>query len=189
MNIKSVLCALVVGCGALVSANAFADNEYHPNVQTGEGNKFKAGVGFDVGTDGAALGLVVSPFIPAIRLEGAFTYDYVGEGLRGSASWDMFRFPISPILRADVGGYFPFSVPGMNNSPTFSYTYENLLGGIGFGKRSGFRFFFMGGTTHIDLNASGFGKSFTLPQGTSLGNTANVDGWIPSGKLGFDWLF
>ena len=102
---------------------------------------------------------------------------------------DPFKFPVGLTLTGDVGGYFPASVPGVAKSPTLAYTYENILLGTEFGSRSGFRFFLRGGITHMDVNASGLDKSFTLPGGATLGSP-HVSAWAaPAVKIGMQWLF
>lgn len=174
-----------------VSASALADPlpvKNHPLVD--DHPRARAGIGFDVGIpDGVAVGLVVSPWLPWMKVEGAATYNFMSEGFRGSVTLDPFKFPVGLTLTGDLGGYFPSALIGVHNSPTVAYTYENILLGVEFGNRSGCRFFFRGGLTHLDINASNFQNTFTLPMGTTVGDP-HVSAWAaPALKIGLQWLF
>ncbi len=172
-----IVTALSVCALSLVSLSAQADD------------KLRLGFGMDVGVpDGAAVGIVASPWLPWLKVEGAGTYNYISEGMRGSVTLDPFKSPISLTLTGDLGGYFPGSIPGVNKSPTFGYVYENALLGLEVGKRTGFRFFLRGGVSHADVSVSNFNQAFTLPTGAMVGNP-NVSLLMPSAKLGFTWLF
>ena len=163
--------------------------EYHPDIRSSSPYKFHAGLYSDVGfPSGAEIGLLVSPWLPFLKVGVGGSWNYVGEGLSGHATADLFNAPISLTLTGEGGGFFPSTVPNVHNSPTVAYTYESALLGLEFGSRRHFRFFLRGGIAHVDANVSNFDKSFTLPSGVSIGNP-NVSLVSPAGKLGFDLLF
>jgi len=163
--------------------------EYHPDISSSSPYKLHAGLYSSVGFPGGAeIGLLVSPFLPWLKVGVGGNYNYVGEGLSGHATLDPFKSPVSLTLTFDGGGFFPSSVPNVKSSPVIAYTYEDALLGFEFGSRRHFRFFVRGGVVHIDANVSHFGNAFTLPSGVSIGNP-NVSLVSPAGKLGFDWLF
>ncbi len=184
--------------GSTVSATApvptdnssyYHHTEYHPDVRSSSPYKFHAGLYSDVGfPSGAEIGLLVSPWLPFLKVGVGGSWNYVGEGLSGHATVDLFNAPISLTLTGEGGGFFPSTVPNVHNSPTVAYTYESALLGLEFGSRRHFRFFLRGGIAHVDANVSNFDKSFTLPSGVSIGNP-NVSLVSPAGKLGFDLLF
>jgi hypothetical protein len=164
---------------------------YRPTVEQNSEHhaKFAAGIGADVGApDGAAIGLLISPMLPWLKLGAFGTYNYMSEGLRGTIILDPINFPIAPTLSTDFGGYFPGTVPNVSKSPTFAYTYENLLLGLEIGSQRGFRMFLRGGATHMSLSADHLDRAFTLPNGATM-TSANMEVWAPAAKLGFNWLF
>ena len=163
--------------------------EYHPDIRSSSPYKFHAGLYSGIGFPGGAeIGLLVSPFLPWLKVGVGGNYNYVGEGLSGHLTLDPFSGPVSLTLTGDFGGFFPSTVPNVKSSPTVAYTFEDVLLGLEFGSRRHFRFFVRGGVAHIDANVSHFGNAFTLPSGVSIGNP-NVSLVSPAGKLGFDWLF
>jgi|SRR5271165_2608570 len=172
------------------NSSYYHHSEYHPDVSSSSPYKFHAGLYSGVGfPSGAEIGLLVSPWLPWLKLGAGANWNYVGEGLSGHATIDPFKSPIALTLTGEAGGFFPATVPGVkNNSPTLAYTYEDILLGLEFGSRRHFRFFLRGGVAHVDANVSNFGNAFTLPAGVSIGNP-NVSLVSPAGRIGFDWLF
>jgi hypothetical protein len=155
-----------------------------------EGNKFRLGAGLDVGVpSGGSLGIVMSPWIPQLKLGVYGSYNGLAPGMKGSATIDPFNFPVSLTLTGEVGGFWAGQVPGVNGSPSVSYTYENLLLGLEFGKRTGFRFYFRGGLTHLDANVSNFQNTFTPPANVSVGNPHLSATAAPAVAIGLQWLF
>jgi hypothetical protein len=151
---------------------------------------FKVGGTFDIGTPYvAATGLEVRlPLMPWFKLGVSGTYS-LSPGVRGNILIDPIKFPVVPVANAEIGYQSPFTIPGVSNSPTATFTYETLDGGLGFGRRDRVRFFIMGGMTHIDGSVSGTDHLFTLSNGVAIGNAPTFDGWIPNAKLGFSVLF
>jgi len=171
------------------NSSYYHHTEYHPDIRSSSPYKFHAGLYTDVGfPSGIGAGVLVSPFLPWLKLGFGGNYNYVGEGLAGHITFDPFNSPVGLTLTGDVGGFFPSTIPNVKSSPTMAYTYEDAMLGLEFGNRSGFRFFLRGGVAHVDANVSNFSRAFTLPTGTTIGNP-NVDLVAPSAKIGFDLLF
>jgi hypothetical protein len=163
--------------------------EYHPDISSSNPYKFHAGISASIGfPTGGSVGVLVSPWLPWLKLGADANWNYVGAGLGGHATIDPFNSSVGLTLTGEAGGFFPSTIPSIHNSPTVSYTYESALLGVEFGSRRHVRFFLRGGITHVDANVSNFGNAFTLPAGVSIGSP-NVNLIAPSGQIGFDWLF
>jgi hypothetical protein len=184
----------IFGLATLLSyaSNAIADdnaNPYRPHVVSESPYQFRAGFDLSAGApDGVGLGLVVSPWLPFLKMEGAITYNYLGEGGRAGITLDPMPFPVGLTLTGDVGGYWNETIPVSGSRPTISYNYENLLGGIEFGSQKHFRFYLRGGMSHIDGQVGNFQQAINLNNGITIANPV-FNGWIPAGKLGFTLLF
>jgi hypothetical protein len=155
-------------------------------------NKYplKGGLVFDLSLpSGVALGGEVRlPYLPYFKVGAAMTYT-LAPGLRANILLDPIKFPVAPIANFDLGHQFGFSLPSLKNSPTVDFTYEDIQGGIGFGNRDGFRFMILGGMTHLSGTAHNFqGVITNSPAGLTIADP-QFSGWIPSAKLGFNWLF
>jgi hypothetical protein len=147
------------------------------------------GMQFDIATpSGVALGIEGRlPYVPWFKLGIAGTY-LLSPGVRGNLLIDPIRFPVVPVIDLDVGYQSPFTVPGVNNSPSGSFVYEDVRGGLAFGSRSGARFLLLAGMTHLSGSVSNLQSSITASPGVSFGNP-HFDGFVPSVKLGFEVLF
>jgi len=168
----------------------YSPTEYHPDIRASlHPHQLHAGLYLDAGfPSGASAGVLVSPWLPWLKLGVGGNYNYVGEGLSGHVTLDPFHFPVSLTLTGEAGGFFPSTIPGIKNSPTVAYTYESALLGLELGSQRHLRFFLRGGISHVDASVSNFGTAFTLPNGVSIGEP-NMSLVAPAGKFGIDWLF
>ena len=136
--IATLLCMANVAMGQEVVANAqpVVVQPSQPNP-----NSFKLGMLFDLADpSGVALGLETRlPYLPWFKLGVAATGTLM-VGVRGNLLIDPINFPIAPVANLDIGHQFPMSIPTVHNSPSVSFTYYDLQGGLGLGKRDGFRF-------------------------------------------------
>lgn len=151
---------------------------------------FRIGTALDVGApDGATLGVVVRPWCNWVKLGVSGAYNYISPfGGRLSATFDPIKFPIAPQLEVDGGIFERGTITQLSGDPSLQYDYLDLLLGLGFGNRDGFRFVFSGGMSHLWLNVGNFNQVVNVAPGITLGNpSASV--WVPAGKLGIVWLF
>lgn len=189
---KKTLAIFGLAAALFSAGSAIADdnaNPYRPVVVSESQYKFRIGPDLSAGVpDGVGLGLAISPWLPFVKVEGAITYNYLGEGGRVGLTLDPMPFPVGLTLTGDVGGYWNETIPVSGARPTVSYNYENLLGGLEFGSQKHFRFYLRGGMSHIDGQVGNFQQAINLNNGITIANP-HFNGWIPAGKLGFTWLF
>jgi hypothetical protein len=181
MSMKKIFVAFSVA-SALSSPTAAFAREDSPD-------QLRLGPTFDLATpSGAAFGVGAElPFMHFLKWNVSATY-LLSPGIKGGVLIDPIRFPVAPVLDLDIGYQSTFSIPGMNNSPSTSFSYEDVRAGLAFGRRDFVRLFVLGGETHLDGNASNLTGTFTLPAGVSVSN-AHFSGWAPSVKLGISVLF
>jgi hypothetical protein len=179
---RALMMCSVVGAALLCSSVARADD-----------NSFKVGGQVDISLpDGVAVGPQVRlPYLPWFKLGAEFTYT-LAWGARGSLLIDPIKFPVAPVAEATVGYQSPFTIPGLDNSPSISYSYQDLNVGLGFGKRDGFRFLLLSGMSHINGQAANFQQLVnahtTTVNGLTIGSP-RFDVWVPDFRLGGEWLF
>lgn len=163
---------------------------YHPDIQSSkENSKLAFGMQLDVGApSGGTAALVVSPFLPWLKLDIGGGFNGLNGGIIGGVALDPIRFPIAPTLSCDVGAFMPGKLPGVSKSPDIGYTFEDAMLGLEVGKQTGFRFFFRGGVAHLDVNADHLDRAFTLPNGATM-TSANASVLMPAAKLGFTLMF
>jgi hypothetical protein len=165
--------------------------QHQPSAQLSSdgGSKLAFGMQMSLGVpDIASAALVVSPWLPWMKLDIGGAFDGLNGGVVGGLSIDPIDFIISPTLTLDAGGFFPGTIPGVSKSPSIAYTFEDVLAGLELGKRSGFKLFLRGGVAHMDVSADNLSKAFTLPNGAAItGASASV--WAPAAKLGFNLMF
>lgn len=158
------------------------------------------GVLLDVGVpDGVGLSLAVRPF-SWLRLHGGGTSDLVSGGVRGGASFIVpVPFFIQPSATIEGGYQFPeksnWLASQFSNNPYFSnpwlqqigYGYINGHLGLEMGN-SRFTFYIHGGLSYIRTTIRDFQQQL-IAQSTSSPSLVltnpNIDGVIPSAKLGF----
>jgi hypothetical protein len=159
-----------------VSIPALADEQHYLGLQ------------FDAGApDGANLGIVAHPYIQWLRVGVSGSYNYLSPGIRGEITLDPIQFPVALTLTGDAGYFWPGSVPHLNNSPSFSYSYFNLQPGLEFGRRNRWRLFLRGGISFIDAKVS---HIVINNDPTFLFSDAGAKVVAaPSAKLGFCVLF
>lgn len=150
---------------------------------------FKIGIQADLSVpSGVALGLEARlPHLPWFKLGLSGTYT-LAPGLRGNLLLDPINFPIVPVANVDVGWQSPFTVPNLKNSPSSTWTYCDLQGGLAVGSRDGFRFMLLAGMSYLDGNVSGLQGFVNTSQGVSFGDP-HFNGWVPNAKMSFNWLF
>jgi hypothetical protein len=148
------------------------------------------GASFDLSVpSGASLGLeATSPrYFPYAKVGLAATYLF-GMGWRSNLLVDPINFPVAPVADFAVGHEYNFTVPGVANSPTANFSYEDVMGGLALGHRDGARFLLLAGATHLNGNVYDLSKSVSVGDGISLGNP-RFSVWAPAVKLGFEVLF
>lgn len=155
-------------------------------------NSFKVGTQFDLSVpSGVALGLDTRlPYLPWFKLGLSGTYT-LAPGIRGNLLIDPIKFPVVPVANVDVGHQFPFTVPGVSNSPSVDFDYVDLQGGLAFGSRDGFRFLMLGGMSYLNgtaHNVQALVNSNANVAGLTVADP-NFYGWVPNAKLGFEFLF
>jgi hypothetical protein len=181
MSIGKIFTALSLVAALSVPAMASA-REDNPD-------QLRLGPTFDLATpSGVALGAVAElPYMHFLKWDISATY-LLSPGVKGGVVVDPIRFPIAPVLDLDLGYQPSFTVPGVASSPSASFSYEDVRGGLSLGNRDKVRFFILVGETHFDGNASNLQGTFTLPSGVSISD-AHFSGWVPSVKLSLTVLF
>jgi len=186
---KHLLVSSVVAVLSLASVPAMAQQTYWVQAPPPPPRYKFIGMSFDVGVpSGAALGLELrAPFVPWFKLNGAFTYT-LAPGARVGLVVDPIKFPVVPLGVVDVGYQSPISVNASGGTVGGSFTYEDFMGGLGFGSRDGFRFMLLAGETHLDGNVTGLASIVNTTQGVTYGDP-KFHGWVPCARLGFSLLF
>ena len=192
---KRVIMLSVVSAVMVVSGVALADSNsdpYHPAVASAKpsSDSFKLGGALNIEVpSGVALGINARlPYLPWFKLSVSATY-LLAPGLQGSVLVDPIQFPIAPVLDMDFGHQFQFTIPTLNNSPKIDFDYVNLGGGIALGSRDGFRFLILGGMAHLSGTAHDFQKALPTSVDGLTVSDPTFSGWIPTVKLGGEFLF
>jgi hypothetical protein len=166
--------AALVMCASVSAAAQQETPRYHAL-----GMQFDASV-----PSGLSLGLEARlPYLPWFKLGIAGTMT-LAPGVRGSLLFDPFKFVVAPVANFDLGYQSPIKIKGVSGS----FTYEDIQGGLAFGKRGGFRFLVLGGMSHLSGDVSGLQNTVTVSDGVTFGNP-HFSGWMPNAKLGFVYLF
>lgn len=178
---RKILASLLAGASLLITAPATAD----------ETAKHKyIGLGFDVGVpEGAAVGVVVSPYFYWAKVNLHYTNNYFASGGRAGLTLDPVKWAIGPTLTTEYGftGKFNPSDTFGKNLPDASYQYVNIQPGLEFGSPNRFRFFLRAGFTHLWANAYNFNSVVNTANTTVSDPKANL--WLmPTFKLGFSVL-
>jgi hypothetical protein len=170
--------------------NNYSPNEYHPDtsVQAPEHVPFKVGAVWSIGIpSGMELGAEVRlPHMPWYKLQVAATYT-LAPGMVGSVLIDPIKFPVAPVLNVDVGRQFPFTVP-VNGRPGGDFDYATFGGGLAFGSRDGARLLLLAGESYISGSSHNIQAVFGDSNGLTIANPT-FKGWIPTCKLGVEFLF
>jgi hypothetical protein len=164
--------------------------EYHPDVVEPNPYPFKLGISFDISApSGVALGIEArAPHVPWFKL-GFDVTTTLAPGYRFNLLIDPIKFGIAPVGNIELGHQTEFTIPGVDNSPKVDFTYCDLQAGIGLGSRDGFRFLILAGGSHLNGTAHNFQGVVGQPvDGLTIGDP-RFNGWIPSAKLGFNYLF
>jgi hypothetical protein len=164
--------------------------EYHPVVSEVNKDPFKIGMLFDISVpSGLALGVEArAPHVPWFKLGFAVT-ETLSPGYRFNLLIDPIKFGIAPVGNIELGHQTQFSIPGVDNSPKINFTYYDLQGGIGLGSRDGFRFLLLTGMSHLAGAAHNFQGLVGDPVSGLTINDPTFSGWIPSAKIGINYLF
>lgn len=169
----------------LTSSSSYADESAQPKPK----HKW-VGLQGDIGVpDGAAAGIVVSPYFYWLKVTGSYTNNYFVSGGRLGVTFDPIKFGVGLTFTSEYGftGKFnPSDVVG-ENLPTASYQYVNFHPGLEFGNPNGFRFFLRGGPTHMWADTHNFNDVVNNKSITVSDPSAKV--WVtPTFKLGFAWI-
>lgn len=181
MSMRKIFTALSMVAALSIPTMASAREDYP--------EQLRLGPSFDFGTpSGVGLGVAAElPYMHFLKWDVSATY-LLSPGVKGGVLVDPIRFPVAPVLDLDVGYQSSFTVPKMSDSPSASFSYEDIRAGLAFGRRDHVRLFLLGGETHVDGNVSNLTGTFTLPAGVQVAG-AHFSGWVPSVKLGLSVLF
>jgi hypothetical protein len=153
------------------------------------------GVQLDVGApDGIAPSLVFSPFLYFIKIPVSVTTNCFGLGWRAGVTLDPVKWALGPSYTLEYGAYKSLNLRGVTGEeklPLVNYSYLNNHLGLEIGNPNGFRFFLRGGFSYIWANTKEL-EAFINDKQTKTTVTSgelNVEGWIPSAKLGFSVMF
>jgi len=193
--ISSILALSIVSVSGVALADNPAEkgyvneNEYHPvMVQSTPHYGFALGPTFDLGiVSGAALGLQLRlPSLPWVKVNGAVTYT-LSPGIRAGIVLDPIAFPIAPVVTADIGRQFPFTVP-VSGKPGADFNYEDVMGGLAFGSRDSARFMLLAGESYLSGSVTNVQGAIKSSDGLTF-NNPTFSGWIPSARIAFNFLF
>lgn len=148
------------------------------------------GVSGDIGVpDGAAIGVVVSPYFYWLKANINYTNNYFASGGRAGITLDPIKFFIGPTFTTEYGFSTQFNASHTFGAtlPGTSYEYVNLQPGIELGSPNGFRFFVRGGVSSVWIHAYDFNQVLNSTNVTTSDPKAHL--WLaPTFKLGFTAL-
>jgi hypothetical protein len=194
--VSSLLALSVMGTAGLALADNPAEagyvspNEYHPvMVDAPSRYPFKVGPTLDLGLpSGVALGLQFRlPSLPWFKINGAATYT-LAPGIRGGLMLDPINFPVAPVVTADIGRQFPFTVPSVSGKPSVEFNYGDVLGGLAFGSRDSARFMLLVGESYLNGSVRNVQGAIKNSNGLTF-NNPTFSGWVPSARIAFNFLF
>ncbi len=151
--------------------------------------------------DGVALAALYRPVRP-LRVDAGLTYNMIGFGVRGGATFVPFRWSLAPVLRAEYGHAFAGDATGLVGRFTaltpaeqillrsVSYDYASAQLGLEIGASDRLVFFVRGGlawfwTTLQDFQAAAQAAN---PSVTSASDP-KVSGTVPTATLGLLFYF
>lgn len=147
-----------------------------------------AGYTIDLGVpDGLGIGIVGKPIVDWLRLGTAITYNGLAPGFRVSGSLDFFRGTVVPTLTLNLGSTLNGKVPGLNDSPSISYSYADLHLGLEAGPQDRWRLFLHAGPSFVAFRAFNYNQFIadkdrsvfvSDPHGTAFIFPAISIGWI-----------
>jgi hypothetical protein len=139
--------------------------------------------------DGAAAGIVVSPYFYWLKVTGSYTNNYFASGGRAGVTLDPIKFGVGLTFTTEygfTGKLNPSDLVG-EKLPDTTYQYVNFHPGLEFGSPNGFRFFLRAGPTHLWATSRGFNDVLNSDYITASEPRAKV--WLtPTFKLGFTAL-
>ncbi len=151
--------------------------------------------------DGAALSAVFRPLRP-LRLDAGVTYNMIGFGLRGGATFVPFRSAVAPILRAEYGHTFDGDATGFVGHFTtltpaeqillrsVSYDYASVQLGLEIGASDRLVFFARGGVAWFWTTVQNFqAAAQTANPSVSSASNPNIRGTVPTATLGLLFYF
>lgn len=165
----------------LVSSTAMADNTPTPRHKWGGVDLF-CGV-----PSGCAGGMIFRP-LNWLKLEVGAGYNLMAPGVFGAITLDPMPWAFGLTLTGDAGHYWGGPVPFVQNPPNVEYSFLEALGGLEFGPRNSWRFYFRGGITYLDGLVTNFNTS-NNSSSTTMG-PLHVNGWVaPAAKFGISIYF
>jgi len=157
------------------------------------------GVSLDGGfPDGFALSLLVRPLRP-LRLDVGVTYNLIGFGIRGGATFVPFKLWLAPLVRVEGGHMFDADATGfISNFTTLTateqtllrsvgYDYVSIQGGLEFGSPNRFVFFVRAGYAWLWTTLQNFQQAINNP--TIQAQNPKVSGHAPTGTVGLQFYF
>jgi hypothetical protein len=180
-----------------VSSVALADNTtaVSADVSTSSNAKWHFGGELGLGIpSGVTLGLVVEPkHFDWLQVEAGAGYNYLAFGPQASLRLDPLALVDSPVgIFGDLqAGLFPVGqVPTQPDWPGVGYDYVSFMGGLRFGKATGFHWSLFGGEDYIHLTTNNF-QAVVKSSGTAnlmIGNPV-ISGWTPCLRTAFTLVF
>lgn len=121
-----------------------------------------------------------------LKLEVGAGYNLMAPGVFGAITLDPMPWAFGLTLTGDAGHYWSGPVPFVQNPPNVEYSFLEALGGLEFGPRNSWRFYFRGGITYLDATVSNFS---TNNPNTTMG-APRITGWAaPAAKFGISIYF
>jgi hypothetical protein len=151
--------------------------------------------------DGVALSALYRPVRP-LRIDAGLTYNMVGFGLRGGATFVPFRSAVAPVLRAEYGHTFDGDATGfVGNFTTLtaaerivlrsvSYDYASVQLGLEIGASDRLVFFARGGVAWFWTDVQNFQEAAqTANPSVSAASNPSISGTVPTATLGLLFYF
>lgn len=151
--------------------------------------------------DGFALSALYRPLRP-LRLDAGVTYNTIGFGLRGGATFVPFRSAVAPILRAEYGHTFDGDATGLVGRFTtltpaerillrsVSYDYASVQLGLEIGASDRLVFFLRGGLAWFWTTVRNFQAAAQISNpSASDALDPKVRGYAPTATLGLLFYF
>jgi len=161
---------------------------------------FRAGFDLSLGVPSVAeAGFVFQPWTHWTRLELGLTHGVANTfGGMASATFTPIKFPIMPVLQVEAGfmpqATLPSFIDAGKTLPTLGYDWVSVGPGLEFGSRDSAVFFIHPSMTYMHATLGNF-QSFIDSNGGSdnvsglqVGSPV-VNGWIPTGRIGFAFMF
>ncbi len=134
------------------------------------------GIDLFCGVPSACAGGMIFRPLNWLKLEVGVGHNLMAPGFFGAITLDPMPWAFGLTLTGDAGHYFSGPVPFMQNPPSLEYSFLEALGGLEFGPRNSWRFYFRGGITYLDATVSNFNASNNSSSTTM--DPLHAKGWV-----------